>query len=143
MAQFEVTRILPYPAEQLFDLAADVERYPEFLQWWHAANVRRRDGETYYTDQVVGIGPIRQRFATKTVLIRPTEIAVTSIDSAFDAFDLTWRFAPRPDGQCTVSLSGDVAVRAPLLSRLLSRTLADGAGGIMAAFEKRAQSVLG
>ena len=50
---------LPYSPEQLFDLAADVERYPEFLPWWVAARVRKREGNVYYTDQIIAIAMIR------------------------------------------------------------------------------------
>ena len=46
-------RLLSYSPEQLFDLAADVERYPKFLHWWKAARIKRRDGDVYYTDQDV------------------------------------------------------------------------------------------
>jgi coenzyme Q-binding protein COQ10 len=61
MPRLGVSQALPYRREQLFDLAADVERYPEFLPWWLSATVRHRDGEIYSTDQVVGIGPITKR----------------------------------------------------------------------------------
>jgi hypothetical protein len=52
-------RLLPYSPEQLFDLAADVERYPRFLPWWIAARVKTREGNVYYTDQDLAFGPIR------------------------------------------------------------------------------------
>jgi coenzyme Q-binding protein COQ10 len=42
MPLYEADRVLDYPPEQLFELAADVERYPEYLPWWVAARVRKR-----------------------------------------------------------------------------------------------------
>jgi len=51
-----VERLLPYSRARLFDLAADVERYPEFLRWWISARIRRRQTDVYYTDQVVAFG---------------------------------------------------------------------------------------
>ena len=53
MLSRKVERSLPYSAEQMFDLAADVERYPEFLRWWITARIRQRRGEIFYTDQVL------------------------------------------------------------------------------------------
>lgn len=49
MLSEEAERCLPYSPEQLFDLVADVERYPEFLRWWISARVWRRRVDTYYT----------------------------------------------------------------------------------------------
>ena len=71
MPKYRVSAVLPYTREQLFDLAADVERYPDYLPWWAAARVRKRDGNVYCTDQVIRFGPLRQRFGSRTVLRRP------------------------------------------------------------------------
>ena len=80
-------RLLPYTAEQLFHLAADVERYPEYLRWWIAARIRKREANVYCTDQVLGLGPVRVRFGSRTVLQTvlqpPTRIDVTSKDYPF------------------------------------------------------------
>lgn len=143
MPSFGFTRVLPYRPEQLFDLAADVERYPEFLPWWLSAKIRRRQGDVYYTDQVVGIGPIRRRFSSKTVLRRPDEIEVTSDDGLFETFQLTWRFASLPQEQCEVALTGKLQLRTPLLRRLFGRVAIDGVGSILSAFEHRARRVYG
>jgi coenzyme Q-binding protein COQ10 len=143
MPRLGISRTLPYRPEQLFDIAADVESYPEFLPWWHSATIRYRNGEIYYTDQVVGFGPITQSFTSKTVLRRPEEIEVTSIGGPFEAFELIWRFGSRPHERCEVTLSGEIELRAPLLGRLLGSVVADGARSILSAFEDRARRLYG
>lgn len=144
MPRFSVSRTLPFQPEPLFDLAADVERYPEFLPWWLSATILRREGNVYYTEQVVGLGPVRQRFGTMTVLQRPTEIVVSSVESVFEMFDLTWRFEPlQPAKNCTVSLTGEIRLRAPLLRSTLNAVVARSAGSILSAFEERAHAQLG
>jgi Polyketide cyclase / dehydrase and lipid transport len=93
----KVERVLSFCGpEQLFDLAADVERYPEFQRWWIAARIRKWEGDSYYTDQVLGFGPIRVRFGSKTVLHRPERIDVTSDEPPFRRFALSWIFEPLP-----------------------------------------------
>jgi coenzyme Q-binding protein COQ10 len=143
----ETNRIMPsheahcdfaYMPEQLFDLAADVECYPEFLPWWIAARVRRREGNTYYTDQVVGFGAIRQRFASKTVLQRPERIDVTSSDWKFRRFHLTWLFDPLPDKGCRATLAVDLKLRSNLAQDLFRGAIIATVGSIMSAFEARA-----
>ena len=143
MPHMGVSRLLPYPQEQLFDLAADVESYPEFLPWWLSATIERREGDVYYTDQVVGLGPIRQRFSSKTVLKRPDAIEVTSIDGPFETFQLIWQFGPAPEDRCEVTLTGELELRAPLLRNVFGRAAADGAESILSAFEARAARLYG
>ncbi len=131
MPRLGVSRVLPYRPEHLFDLAADVERYPEFLPWWLSAHIRRREGEIYFTDQVIGFGPIKQHFSSKTVLRRPHEIEVTSIDGPFQMFLLVWRFASLPKEHCEVALTGALEFRSPLLRGLFGRAAAESVGSIL------------
>jgi coenzyme Q-binding protein COQ10 len=143
MSSIGVSRELPYRAEQIFDLAADVERYPEFLPLWLSAKIRQRDGDVYYTDQVIGVGPIRQSFRSKTMLRRPDEIEVISTDEAFEKFRLNWSFKPLAQECCEVILTGELELRAPLLRRFFSRVAADGFEPMLAAFEERARELYG
>lgn len=143
MPSHHVQRVLAYTPEQLFDLAAEVERYPEFLPWWIAARVRRREGDVYYTDQVVGFGIVRERFGSKTVLRRPERIDVTSSDGPFRHFHLAWRFEPCPDGACRVSLAVDLELRSWLLQEVFGRAIVERVGAIITAFEARAHRLYG
>jgi coenzyme Q-binding protein COQ10 len=85
-------RLLPYSPDQLFDLAADVERYPKFLHWWKAARIKSRHDDVYYTDQDLAFGPLRVRFGSKASLHRPNRVDVTSHDQPFRDFKLSWTF---------------------------------------------------
>jgi coenzyme Q-binding protein COQ10 len=142
-----VERMLPYRAEQLFDLAADVERYPEFLPLWIAARIRKRepgvDHTVYHTEQTVGFGPVRLRFESRTVLRRPERIDVASDDPRFRGFSLSWTFEPQPGGKCRVRLAAAMEFRSPLLQRAAGRALAAVTGEIIAAFEARARRLYG
>jgi coenzyme Q-binding protein COQ10 len=134
-------RLLPYTCEQLFDLAADVERYPEYLPWWMAARIRRREANTYFTDQVLGLGPIRVSFASRTVLQRPTRIEVTSRDFPFRQFKLSWNFVTVAETGCRVSLIAEFELRSVLLQGILDRVLPGATAEVIAAFEARARSL--
>ena len=130
---------LPYRAEQLFDLAADVERYPEFLPGWVAARVLKREGNVYYTDQVIRFAMVRQRFRSKTVLRRPERIDVTATDGPVRNLHLTWHFDALPDGECQVSLTADLELRSRPIQDLFGRAASRTVGSIMSAFEARAR----
>ncbi|MFQ6017343.1 MAG: type II toxin-antitoxin system RatA family toxin [Kiloniellaceae bacterium] len=143
MPRHKATCALPYEPEQLFDLAADVERYPDFLPWWVAARISQRGRDVYDTDQVVGFGMVRARFSSKTVLRRPARIDVISTDRPFRHFNLTWLFDPEPEGGCRVSLQVDLEFRSPVLEGLFGRAVGNAVGRIVSAFEARARRLHG
>ena len=134
-------RLLPYAAEQLFDLAANVERYPEYLRWWISARIRKREANVYYTDQVLGLGPVRVRFGSRTVLQPPTRIDVTSKGYPFQQFKLSWNFAALAEASCRVSLTAEFELRSFVLQGILDRALPVATADIIAAFETRAHSL--
>lgn len=142
-----VERLLPYSAQELFDVAADVERYPEFLPGWIAASVRTRErgveSSVYYTDQVVGFGPVRVRFASRTVLRPPYRTDVASDDPSFRGFRLSWIFIAEPHGKCRVILRAVFEFRSRLLQSAAEHALGAVAADVLSAFEARARALYG
>ncbi|MGP8032926.1 MAG: type II toxin-antitoxin system RatA family toxin [Steroidobacteraceae bacterium] len=133
-----VSRLLPFTCEQLFDLAADVERYPEFLPGWISARIVTREGSALHVEQVLGIGPVRLRFESRTVLDRPMRIDVTSSDRPFRHYRLTWLFAPGPAVSCSLSVTVDLQMQSGLLQHVVNRVLPASIEGAISAFETRA-----
>lgn len=132
------SRIVSAPADLLFSLVADVERYPEFLPMWKWARIRRWDGpSTYYTAQNVGFGPIRERFETKTILAPPESIIVTSSDALFREFYIRWTFAEVPEG-CQTGIQLKWQARSFLLQKAIDMVLPKTAEMMVDAFETRA-----
>jgi coenzyme Q-binding protein COQ10 len=138
MLSHSVERLLPYEPAHLFDLVADVERYPEFLRWWVSARVSKHGAEVYYTDQLLGFGPVRFSFRSKTVLHRPERIDVTSNQSPFRQFHLHWVFQPVAERRCVVQLTTAIEFNSALVQRLVDRALPLAAAEIVSAFEDRA-----
>ena len=64
-------RVLPYTQEQLFNLVAEVERYPEFLPWCLAARVKRREENLIVAELRIGFKMVRERFTSRITLERP------------------------------------------------------------------------
>lgn len=143
MLRYKLHHVLSFSPEQLFDLAADVEQYPDYLPWWVSARVVKREGKVYYTDQIVAFGLIRRRFTTKTTLWRPERIDVTSIDHSLRRFDLSWAFQSAPEGGCRVSLAVSLELRPYLLEILFRQALAGRISRILVAFESRARRLYG
>jgi coenzyme Q-binding protein COQ10 len=136
----KASRALPFTTAQIFDLAADIERYPEFLPWWISASISRRERDTCFVEQVLGRGPVRVRFASKAELTRPERIDITSADLPFRRFALCIRVVPGASMGCSLSISADVELRSFILQQIMRRVLASSIGDIIAAFEARAHS---
>ena len=116
------SRVFRAPQAHIFDLVADVESYPDFLPMWSSARILSRDGDTYTTVQELGVGPIRETFRTRTELVRPVVIDVTSLDGMFRSFLIHWSFDPIGGG-CRVSIALTWEVRSRVLQRAIDRGL--------------------
>ena len=134
-------RLLPFTREQAFDLAADIERYPDFLHGWITARVVKRESNICYVDQVLRIGLIRVQFSSRAVLRRPERIDVTSSDPPFRHFSLSWLVEAGAPAGCRVSIVADLELRSSFLQQVVGRLLPASVADMMAAFEARARTL--
>ena len=134
------SRLIHATQERLFELIADVEKYPDFLPMWINARIYLHRGDAYYTEQEIGLGLIRQRFRTKTVLMSPTRIDVTSTDGLFRKFFVRWDLAG--DGHdCRVTATLGWEVQSFLLQTAIDLLLPQTVHSMVFAFERRALQV--
>ena len=105
MIQHRETRFVPYPAELMYAVVSDVERYPEFLPWVVALRVLSRRDNGLTAEMAVGYGGLRERY-TSDVALDPIahRIDVTQIKGPFNTLENHWRFTPK-DGGCEVEFS--------------------------------------
>jgi coenzyme Q-binding protein COQ10 len=132
---------LPFSCEQVFDLAADIDRYPQFLTGWISSRIRKREDNVCHVEQVVGFGSVRLQFASQAVLHRPHRIEVTSTEPPFRRYSLTWLVAEMPTGGCRISVAAELELRSGLLQRIVNRLLPTAIEDVVAAFEARAHSL--
>jgi len=143
MRHYAAERVLLYTAGELYDLVADVERYPEFLPWWLGARVRRRDGDTRQVDQLLGLGPLRWRFSSTAAGRRPDWLRITSDARPFRRLDIRWDFEAESEVRCTVKFQTRYAFRSALWDRLFHSMLDEAIGKTLDAFGDRAQRLYG
>ena len=113
----------PYTAEQMFDLAADIERYPEFLPHWPRATIRSREQDVLHVLQEIDLGLRRFRFESRAVLQRPDHLHIDSASGPFRRLSIDWRFTPGGQDGCLVALTVEMDMRSVLLEAF--------AGGLM------------
>ena len=136
-------RHLPYTPEQLFDLVAGVERYPEFLPWCKACRITRRQNDVFFADLVVAFKMFRERFTSKVRLIPKTGVDVEYIDGPFRYLNNHWRFEADENGGCIVDFYVDFEFRSRVLQKLIGLLFEEAVRRMVGAFEARAAQLYG
>jgi coenzyme Q-binding protein COQ10 len=135
-------QVVPYTPEQLFDLVADVGKYPQFLPWCVAARVRKQTGDELISDLTIGFGPFRESFTSRVTLDRPNRVTVRYENGPFRYLNNQWAFAPHPGGT-EVSFFVDFEFRSRILQAAIGVVFNEAVRRMVNAFRKRARDVYG
>lgn len=141
------TRTLPYSAQQMYDLVADVAAYPKFLPWCAAARIRSRspegDAELMLADLVISFKVFRERFGSK-VLLHPIEKSIDTeyLDGPFKFLKSTWDFKD-VEGGCEVSFYVNFEFKNAILQGIIGVVFNEAMHRIVRAFEQRAAELYG
>ena len=141
-------RHMPYEAQQIFDLVADVARYPEFLPWTAAARIRSRKpiagGEEIEADLVISFKVFRERFGSRVQLYPEAgKIDTAYLDGPFKYMISHWHVKPAEAGGCIVDFSVDFEFKNPVLQKLIGVVFDQAMRRVVGAFEARAKALYG
>jgi coenzyme Q-binding protein COQ10 len=133
----------------MFDLVADVERYPEFVPLCKSLKIRQRtprpDGsEIVIADMAVSFKLVRESFTSKVTLDRPNlKILVEYLEGPFSRLENRWTFEPRSETACDVGFYISYEFKSRMLAILMGAMFDAAFQRFAAAFEKRADAVYG
>ena len=133
-------KLLPYTQAQLFDLVADIERYPEFLPWCVGARIRERNGNEILGDLLIGYKMVRERFTSRVVLSRPDRIDVSYSEGPFKYLTNHWTFIPQEEG-CLIDFYVDFEFRSRFLQGIVKVLFNEAVKRMVSAFEARAHAL--
>lgn len=142
-------RVLPWTADQMYVLVADVGRYPEFLPWTSAARIRgrtfRADGaEVIEADLVISFKVFREKFGSRVVLHETQHrIETDYLDGPFRHLHSHWQFTPREGGGCECDFSVDFEFRNAILQAVIGVVFDEAMRRVVRAFEARAEALYG
>lgn len=145
------TRMLPYSVEQMFDLVADIGRYPEFLPWIIAMRVRQplpgaavavEDGarRVVTADMVVGFKAVREHFASRVTLERARHVHVDYLDGPLKYLHNDWCFRV-VDGGCAIDFSVEFEFKSRVFEKLAGLFFGDALRKMVGSFEARAAAI--
>ena len=155
MTRHSEQRLLPYSAAEMYDLVADVARYPEFLPWTAAARITRRvplaggpeGSEVMEADLVISFKLFRERFASRVTLLPKHRIETEYLDGPFKHLKSHWTFAKTASageaGGCQVGFEVDFEFRNRVLQGIIGVVFNEAMQRVVRAFEKRAVALYG
>lgn len=135
-------RLLRYSPEQMFDLVADVGRYPEFLPWCVGARVLTRTETQLVADLTIGFKLFRETFRSQVALDRPGHVHVRYLNGPFRYLNNHWRFIATPQGT-EADFFVDFEFRSRLLQAVIGTVFNEAVRLMVRAFERRAMQLYG
>ena len=149
MPSFSTKREVAHDPQDMFDLVADVEKYPLFVPLCAALKVKRRvesgDGTSILVaDMTVAYKIVRETFTSRVTLDRPNlTILVEYLEGPFSHLENTWTFSPAGEGRCTVGFAIDYDFRSRTLAVLMGAMFDAAFRKFADAFERRADEIYG
>ena len=148
MPQLSTTRRVRHAASDMFDLVADVDRYPEFVPLCQSLTVRKRtkegSKEVIVADMTVAYKLIRETFTSRVTLDRPNmEILVEYLEGPFRQLNNRWRFRAVEARLCDVDFFIAYEFRSRTLGMLMGAVFDAAFRRFAGAFERRADEVYG
>lgn len=136
-------RVVPYSPNQMYALVADVETYPDFLPWCVGARIKKREGNVFFADLMIGYRMIRERF-TSRVELHPDDrrIDVTYTDGPFRYLNNHWTFLEHEQG-CLIDFYVDFEFKNMVLQRVMGLFFNEAVRRMVQAFEDRAKTLYG
>jgi coenzyme Q-binding protein COQ10 len=147
MPQFSTTRPVRHSAGEMFDLVADVERYPEFVPLCRSLKIRKRipepEGvEVLVADMTVAYKLVRESFASRVTLDRANlQILVEYLEGPFSQLENRWTFHPTGERSCEVEFFISYEFRSRTLGLLMGAMFDAAFRRFAAAFERRADVI--
>lgn len=136
-------RRMPWSAEQMFDLVADVARYGEFLPWVVATRVRSDSETEMVADMLIGFNALREKFTSRVEKRRAELIKVHYVDGPLRDLDNVWVFSDCADGGCEVDFSVEFTFRNAVFEALAGQYFERAFRKMVDAFETRAEVLYG
>jgi ribosome-associated toxin RatA of RatAB toxin-antitoxin module len=143
MPHVERSALVHYSAEQMYELVADVEAYPEFLPWCGGAEVKPDQASSVLASIDIAYLGIRARFTTRNEQRFPVQISMSLVDGPFRVLEGQWRFVALRAGASKVQLSLDYQFGAGLLEVALAPAFDVIANSMVDSFAERAEALYG
>ena len=143
MHKVERSVLVPHTAAQMFDLVADVEKYPEFMPWCGGAEVQSRNEHGMQASVTISFAGLRQRFTTRNTHRYPEQIDLELVDGPFSALTGRWVFLPLDETSSKVVFTLEYAFSNRALEAIVGPVFNRIATSFIDSFTRRANDKYG
>lgn len=139
--EYDESAIFDFGPQQVYDVVADIERYPEFLPGWRAVTLLEREANRLTVEQEMGFAFANWRFKSVAILDPPSGLAITSREGPFEGLDIRWGFTPLAGGKTAVNLTIRADSAVGLQQRLLNAMVGNASRTLLEYFRGRVSEV--
>jgi len=135
------TVIVPYTPAQMFELVADIERYPEFVPWCADSQLLERDDDSLVGRLEMAMGPLTGGLTTRNRLEPPGAMTLELVEGPFSQLQGEWQFKSLGETGCQVDLQMRFAFSNPVKDLVLGAAFEQTCNRLVDAFVARAAEV--
>lgn len=143
MKRVERSALLPYTADQIFDVVNDVAAYPDFLPWCDESKIIESTESALIASLTISKSGMRQSFTTRNILNRPQRMSLKLVDGPFKTLEGDWRFTQLGEDGCRIEMTLIFEMDSRLAGMMLGRVFEKAADTLVDAFCRRADSLYG
>ncbi len=143
MKEVHRSALMPYTAQQMFDIVNDVRAYPEYLPWCRSSEILEESDDFMVARLDIAKGGLHQSFSTRNELKPPERIRIFLEEGPFTALEGDWRFLALGDDGCRVDMKLSFSMDGRLMKAVLGKVFSAAADTLVDAFCERAHRVYG
>jgi ribosome-associated toxin RatA of RatAB toxin-antitoxin module len=133
--------VVPFTAEQMYDLVNDVETYPLFLPWCSAGVVHTHEPHYMKASVSLAVGAVKQTFTTENSLKPAERIDVQLVSGPFKKLHGYWTFEPAGEGMCRISFKMNFEYKNMLVKLALNKIFQGIGNSMVSCFIERAKQL--
>jgi len=141
MHEIQRSALVPYSAEEMFDLVNDIESYPQFMRGCTEARIISQSEDEMVGELCLSKAGIKQRFTTRNCLQRPRQIKMNLVEGDFSRFNARWEFEELTDTACRIKFFMAFEFESRLLGFAAEKLFAGTASDLVDSLVKRAREV--
>jgi ribosome-associated toxin RatA of RatAB toxin-antitoxin module len=141
MTEIKRSALMPYPAEVMYDIVNDVERYPEYLPWCGGVKLHESHQTSMEASILMRAAGLNHWFKTRNCMVPGKSIEISLVEGPFSQLEGSWRFTPIDTDGCKIELSLQFEVRNSLAAAVIKPAFPRIANTLVASFCKRASEL--
>lgn len=143
MPRIQRSALVPYSAEEMYQLVADIPSYGDFLPWCGGARILQQDENQVTAEVDICYKSVNKSFTTINQLEYAKQITMALKEGPFSKLQGTWRFSKLDEQASKIELDLEFDFSNRLAGAVIGPVFSLIANGMVDAFHKRATQLYG